>query len=64
MKKFTLRINISVDPTLLEKMHFVSEYEGRSVNQQLIRLMKNCIAAFEAKHGRIALDTLSPSNPS
>ena len=56
MKAFTLRVNICVDPTLLDKMHFVSGYEGRSVNQQLIRLMKNCIAMFEAKQGRIELE--------
>ncbi|MCI8359883.1 MAG: Arc family DNA-binding protein [Clostridiales bacterium] len=56
MKTFTLRVNICVDPTLLDKMHFVSEYEGRSVNQQLISLMKNCIAVFEAEHGLIKLE--------
>ena len=47
--RFTLR----VDPELLEKLGYVAEYEGRTKNRELERLIKRRIREFEAEHGEI-----------
>ena len=51
-KHFGLRI----DEDLLTKFHFVCEYEGRSVNGQILYLIRKCISEFEEKHGEIKKD--------
>lgn len=48
-KHFGLRI----DAELLHKLHYVSDYEGRSVNSQILFLIRKCVSAFESRHGRI-----------
>jgi len=47
--RFTLR----VDPELLEKLGYISEYEGRTKNRELEQLIKKRIREFEAEHGEI-----------
>ena len=51
-KHFGLR----VDADILAKFRYVSEYEGRSANSQLIRLMVKFIAEYENEHGKIVLE--------
>ena len=51
-KHFGLR----VDGEILAKFRYVSEYEGRSANSQIIRLMVKFIADYEKEHGKIVLD--------
>lgn len=51
-KHFGLR----VDADILAKFRYVSEYEGRSANSQLIRLMVKFIAEYEKEHGKIVLE--------
>lgn len=46
---FTVRITRE----MLEKFHYISDYEGRSSNKEMIQLIKKHIAEFEAKHGKI-----------
>ena len=48
-KHFGLRI----DDALLSKVHYVCEYEGRSVNAQILFLLRQCVAEFEKVHGQI-----------
>lgn len=55
MKKistFTLRI----ESTLLNKLHFIADYEGRSANKQIEQLIKRAVQEFEAKHGAIRIN--------
>lgn len=47
--KFTLRIND--EP--LKKFRYVSEYNARSANNELIILIRKHIAEFEKQHGII-----------
>ncbi|NMP38306.1 MAG: hypothetical protein GX051_09360 [Clostridiales bacterium] len=49
-KHFGLRI----DDTLLTKVHYVCAYEGRSVNAQILFLLRQCVADFEKEHGKIS----------
>ena len=53
MKNKHLGIVISGD--LHHKLHFVSKYEGRSANGQILYLVRRCIAEFEEAHGEISL---------
>ena len=51
-KSFGLR----VDADILAKFRYVCDYEGRSANRQLVRLMLEFIAAYESKNGTITLE--------
>ena len=50
--KFTLRIN----DELLKKFRYISEYNARSANNELIILIRKYIAEFEKQHGKIERD--------
>ena len=39
---------------MLEKVSYIAEYEGRSVNSHVLFLVRNNIEAFEDKHGTIS----------
>lgn len=49
LPRYTMRINAD----LLNKLHYVAEYDSRTVNKQLEMLVKKCVADFEEKHGEI-----------
>ncbi|MBQ6896796.1 MAG: Arc family DNA-binding protein [Oscillospiraceae bacterium] len=49
LKNFTLRI----ENELLDKLKYISKYEKRSVNSQIIILIKRCINEFENIYGTI-----------
>lgn len=49
MKHFTLRI----DEKMLNKIHVVADYEGRSANSQILIIIRDCIEKFEKEHGEI-----------
>ena len=46
-------LSIRIDETMLDKLHVVADYEGRSANSQILILIRDCIEAYEAKHGEI-----------
>ncbi len=46
-------MSIRMDEKMLHKLHYVAEYGGRSVNGQVLVLIRNCIEKFEEKHGEI-----------
>lgn len=52
-KGFTIRI----DGELLDKLHVVAAYEGRSANSQIMILIRDSVDAYEDKHGKIELGT-------
>ena len=41
---------------MLEKIGFVADYEGRSVNSHILVLIRESIQRFEEKHGPIQGD--------
>lgn len=49
-------LGIEVPPELHGKLHFISKYEGRSANGQILYLIRQCIKDFEEKNGEIKLD--------
>lgn len=46
-------LSIRIDETMLDKLHVVADYEGRSCNSQILILIRDCIRAYEAEHGVI-----------
>lgn len=48
-------LSIRIDGDMLDKLHVVADYEGRSANGQINILIRDCIAAYEKEHGKIEL---------
>ena len=46
-------LGIRIDPETHYKLHYVAKFEGRSGNGQILYLIRQCIADFEAQHGEI-----------
>ena len=45
-------VSIRIDEEMLNKLHVVADYEGRSANSQVLILIRNCIEAFEKNTAR------------
>ena len=48
-------LSIRIEQEMLDKLHVVADYEGRSANSQILRLIRDCIEQYEEKHGKIEL---------
>lgn len=48
-------IGIRIDKELHFKLHYISKFEGRSANGQIIYLIQKCIREFEKSNGEIEL---------
>ena len=48
-------LGIEVDPELHFKLHYISKYEGRSANGQILYLIRKCIKEFEEENGEIKM---------
>lgn len=46
-------LSIRIDEEMLNKLHVVADYEGRSANSQILILIRDCIAQCEQTHGAI-----------
>ena len=46
---------IRIDKELHFKLHYISKFEGRSANGQIIYLIQKCIREFEKSNGEIEL---------
>ena len=51
LPRYTLRISRE----LLDKLEYISEYEGRTKNKEIEYLIKKEIAKFEKIHGEIKI---------
>ena len=49
----TKSLSIRIDEKMLNKIHVVADYEGRSANSQILILIRDCIEKFEKEHGEI-----------
>lgn len=49
-------LSIRIEEEMLNKLHVVADYEGRSANSQILILIRNSIAKFEQEHGEISED--------
>ncbi len=50
-------LGIEIDPELHYKLHYISKYEGRSANGQILYLIRKCVREFEERDGRIEVPT-------
>lgn len=48
-------LSIRIEQEMLDKLHVVADYEGRSANSQILILIRDCIEQYEEKHGMIEL---------
>lgn len=48
-------LGIEIDPELHYKLHYISKYEGRSANGQILYLIRRCIQQFERENGEIPM---------
>lgn len=48
-------LSIRIEDEMLDKLHVVADYEGRSANSQILILIRDCIESYEARHGEIKI---------
>lgn len=53
MKNSNHRYTLRTDRTTFQKLRYIAEYEGRSVNKEMEQYIKKRIAKFESIHGTI-----------
>ena len=46
-------VSIRIEKEMLDKLSFVADYEGRSVNSHVLVLIRESIKSVEAAHGKI-----------
>ncbi|MCH5184598.1 MAG: Arc family DNA-binding protein [Oscillospiraceae bacterium] len=49
-------VSIRIPEKLLEEIRYVARYEDRSVNSQVLYLIRQCIEKFKDTHGDMDLD--------
>ena len=49
-------VSIRIEEEMLEKIGFIADYEGRSVNSHILVLIRENIKSFEQEHGKIEGD--------
>lgn len=47
-------VSIRIEQEMLDKLGYIADYEGRSVNSHILVLVRENIKAFEQEHGEIA----------
>ena len=47
-------VSIRIEEEMLDKITYVADYEGRSVNSHMLVLIREIIRSFEEKHGEIS----------
>lgn len=55
--KTNKHLGIEIDPELHGKLRYVAKYEDRSINGQVLYLVRQCIRDFEEKNGTISMNT-------
>ncbi len=55
-------LGIRIEDELHYKLHYISKYEGRSGNGQILYLIKKCISEFENEHGEIKIENKNNNN--
>ena len=48
-------IGLEIDPELHYKLKYISKYEGRSGNGQILYLIRKCVKDFEDREGVIEI---------
>ena len=53
-------VSIRIEEEMLKKLAYVADYEGRSVNSEILVLVRQAITEFETTHGTIS-GTVAPA---
>ena len=48
-------LSIRIEEEMLNKLHIVADYEGRSANSEILVLIRDAIEKYEEKHGEIKI---------
>lgn len=51
----TKSLSIRIDEEMLNKLHVLADYEGRSANSEILILIRDAIEEFEKAHGEISM---------
>ena len=54
--KTNKHLGIEIDPQLHSKLRYIAKYEDRSINGQVLYLVRQCVREFEEKNGEIEID--------
>ena len=46
-------VSIRIEEEMLEKLSYIADYEGRSINSHVLVLIRESIKAFELENGTI-----------
>lgn len=46
-------VSIRIEEEMLEKIGYVADFEGRSINSHVLVLIRESIEAFEKRYGKI-----------
>lgn len=46
-------VSIRIEEEMLDKLRYVADYEGRSVNSHILVLIRGNIRSYEQEHGTI-----------
>ena len=49
----TKSLSIRIEEEMLDKLHVIADYEGRSANSQILVFIRDLIEQYEDKHGEI-----------
>ena len=55
-------VSIRIEEEMLDKIAYIADYEGRSVNSQVLVLIREHIKKFEQANGTICSDVSPASN--
>ena len=55
-------VSIRIEQEMLDKIAYIADYEGRSINSQVLVLIRDNIKAFENEHGTISGNVAPESN--
>lgn len=55
-------LSIRIEQEMLDKLHYVADYEGRSANSQINILIRDCIMKYEEEHGKIEIGPKTKEN--
>ncbi len=55
-------VSIRIEDVMLEKLGYVADYEGRSINSHVLCLIRDDIKKFEKEHGIITGDIDAAEN--
>ncbi len=55
----TKSVSIRIEEEMLQKIAYVADYEGRSINSHILVLIRNSIRDFEDKNGKIPLGAVN-----